>query len=183
MALEVEQKYPVSSHDVVRAQLTALGCRWEPEIEQVDRYFAHPARDFAKTDEALRLRQCGDETFVTYKGPKLDPTTKTRREIELPIADLASFSELLTALGFEARREVRKRRTPGIVPWQGREIQIALDEVASLGSFIELEIVTEPAGLESAKGCLHSLAEQLQLSSPERRGYLQLLLAREAPSG
>ena len=50
--------------------------------EQVDTYFSHPARDFAATDEALRIRSIDQENFVTYKGPKLDATTKTRREID-----------------------------------------------------------------------------------------------------
>ena len=44
-----------------------------------------PCRDFAQTDEALRIRTVGDTSFVTYKGPKLDATTKTRRELELPL--------------------------------------------------------------------------------------------------
>src|SRR5689334_20107638 len=86
MQLEVEQKYPVDDHARLREQLVALGCEFHAPLEQADLYFAHPARNFAQTDEALRLRRSGDEVCITYKGPKLDPTTKTRREIELPIA-------------------------------------------------------------------------------------------------
>ena len=63
-----------------------LGATIEPPVVQVDQYFAHPARDFAQTDEALRLRRVGKQNFITYKGSKIDATTKTRREIELPLA-------------------------------------------------------------------------------------------------
>ena len=69
-----------------------------------DRYFAHPSRDFARTDEALRLRRIGEFNFITYKGPKLDATTKTRREIEIGLADgqqaATDAAELLAAIGF-----------------------------------------------------------------------------------
>src|SRR5687768_1938645 len=114
MQLEVEQKYPVANHEQVRAQLAGLGCVFRAPLEQADLYFAHPARNFAQTDEALRLRRCvtegsvaegsRDEACITYKGPKLDPTTKTRREIELPITGKDGYEryrELLEVLGFQ----------------------------------------------------------------------------------
>ena len=83
---EVEQKFRVDGFAEIETHLARLGAEIENPIEQVDTYFAHPQRDFAATDEALRIRQVGDENFVTYKGPKIDSQTKTRREIELPFA-------------------------------------------------------------------------------------------------
>jgi adenylate cyclase class 2 len=186
MQLEVEQKYPVKDHAPVRSQLIALGCVFHEPLEQTDLYFVHPVRDFKQTDEALRLRRCvaegsGDEVCITYKGPKLDSTTKTRREIELPIAGdqgYERYRELLEVLGFGAVMEVRKRRTPGVLQWEGAEIEIALDAVAGLGTFIELEILSPAEGLDAAKQRLASLAARLGLSQSERRGYLDLLLTK-----
>src|SRR5580700_7856865 len=133
MHFEVEQKFRVREPAAWLAKLAArqlpLG---EPEV-QVDRYYAHPARDFAKTDEALRIRRIGQANYVTYKGPKLDATTKTRRELELPLAPgdagAAEFADLLEALGFRPVTEVRKRRRNGQISWQGRSIELAVDEV------------------------------------------------------
>ena len=85
MQLEIEQKYPVDDLQQVRKTLEALGATIESPICQVDLYFRHPVRNFVQTDEALRLRQVGEENFITYKGPKIDAETKTRREIELPL--------------------------------------------------------------------------------------------------
>jgi len=186
MQLEVEQKYPVADHAVLREQLVSLGCVFHAPIEQADLYFAHPTRNFKQTDEALRLRRCvtgggGEETYITYKGPKLDATTKTRREIELPIAGgtgYAQYRELLEVLGFQAVMEVRKSRTPGTLAWEGANIEVALDDVAGLRMFIELEILSSAAGLEAAKQRLASLAASLGLSQSERRGYLDLLFAQ-----
>ena len=98
-----------------------------PAIGQSDRYFAHPSRDFARTDEALRIRTVGASSFVTYKGPKIDVTTKTRRELELPLdpgdADGSQFAELLTALGFTPVAVVRKQRCPFHIDHAGRRVE------------------------------------------------------------
>jgi len=185
MQLEVEQKYPVTDRAQLQTQLAALGCVFHAPIEQADLYFAHPARNFKQTDEALRLRRSGDDVCITYKGPKLDPTTKTRREIELPIAGAEGYNgyrELLEVLGFAAVMEVRKTRKPGTLHWEGTEIEVALDNVAGLGSFVELEILSPAEQLDAAKQCLASLAARLGLSQSERRGYLDLLLSKTPDS-
>src|SRR6476660_6910682 len=114
MSYEVEQKHRVPDEAEFVARLQERGANLEKPIEQSDQYYAHPCRDFATTDEALRIRVVGDESFVTYKGPKLDKTTKTRREIELPLDpddhEGSQFASLLAALGFTPVAVVRKRR-------------------------------------------------------------------------
>lgn len=183
MSLEVELKFPLVDREGLLAHLNALGCRWDAPLEQVDLYFAHPSRDFKATDEALRLRQSGQECCITYKGPKLDLTTKTRREIELPISNQSAgsqYRELLEVLGFQAVGEVRKTRTPGIVSWQEDEIHIALDDVVGLGAFVELELIANTERVETAKNQIVSLANRLGLKDSERRGYLDLLMQRGA---
>jgi adenylate cyclase class 2 len=144
-------------------------------------YFAHPARDFARTDEALRIRRAGSSAFVTYKGPKIDATTKTRREIDLrlPRGDPPeAWADLLVALGFQPVAEVRKRRRKAHADWEGRRVEISLDDVDELGTFVELELVTDPDDVEAAKAVLASLAKHLSLSQSERRSYLELWLER-----
>lgn len=180
MAYEVEQKYPVQETAAVRAQMLALGASFDAPVEQADRYFAHPARDFARTDEALRLRRTGDDNCITYKGPKLDAETKTRREIELPLAPgaqaMQDFEELLVALGFRPVLTVNKHREPGRLAWQGQHVHLALDQVYGLGAFVELEITADDSTLSAAKAALAALAEGLGLTHSERRSYLEMLL-------
>lgn len=189
MHFEVEQKFPVDDAAALERRLRELGAKDAGAagagiVEQVDRYFNHPARDFARTDEALRLRQVGEANFVTYKGPKLDATTKTRREIELPLPSGAAaaegFAELLAALGFRSVAEVRKTRRLLEIPWDGCTIEAALDDVAGLGTFLELELSAEGeaegAEVRGAKARIASLAAALQLERSERRSYLELLL-------
>jgi adenylate cyclase class 2 len=179
MQYEVELKFPVPDVPHLAARLSQLHVQWAASEVQVDRYFAHPCRDFAQTDEALRIRTRLDGALLTYKGPKVDRFTKSRRELELslgPADGVPAWIELLQALGFEPVAEVRKSRRPGHVAYGGYEVQVALDEVEGLGTFLELELPATDETLDARRVCLNGLAAELRLGAPERRSYLELLL-------
>lgn len=180
MNYEVEQKFPVDNLSAVEESLSKLGAAIsDPRIE-VDLYFNHPARDFTQTDEALRLRRVGPANRITYKGPKLDATTKSRKELELALpegeAAFEGFSMLLGTLGFSPAGEVRKQRRKALVDWEGRRVEVLLDRVDRLGTFVELELVVPADEFDAAKACIGSLAARLSLGRGERRSYLQLVL-------
>lgn len=188
---EVEQKFRLADPGAVAARLVAMSARFRDPVEQVDRYFAHPCRDFVRTDEALRLRRVGDEVAVTWKGPRIDSAAKTRRELELPLATvppppggprggratLDHWTELLEALGFRRVRDVAKRRRSARVPWQGTEVEAALDFIAGLGDFLELELQAAQGEVPLATACIESLARELGCDRAERRSYLELVIA------
>lgn len=177
---EVEGKFPVRDHAAVEAKLRALGAEFGPAQTQIDRYLAHPSRDFRQTDEALRLRRVDEACYVTYKGPKLDPRIKTRYELELPLGQGAEtiehFSELFTRLGFRAVTEVRKQRREAAFSWQGKSITAALDTVDQVGAFVELEMLATADERTAAGDLLIALGDELELGPIERRSYLHLLL-------
>ena len=186
---EVELKFPLVDAAAVETALGRLSARTRPSIDQADIYFAHPSRDYALSDEALRLRREGDAVAITWKGPRLGWGAKTRREIELPLAGiavgaaatLAAWGELLAALGFRRVWEVLKRRRRSEVSWQGSTIEVAIDTVAGLGDFLELEILASEEEIPLALSSLQSLAAELGLGQPERRSYLEMLLAARPP--
>ena len=182
MRYEVEQKYRVTTLDKVRREISVLGARGEGTVTQVDTYYAHPNRDFATTDEALRIRRVGEVNVLTYKGPKIDATTKTRQEIELSIAAGSLGAEqgdhLLQAFGFRRVAEVCKERQCFRLQRDDQAVELALDEVKGVGSFVELEIVVDGEdSIEPARQAIAKLAEELDLAEVERRSYLELLLS------
>jgi adenylate cyclase class 2 len=178
---EVEQKFRIVDPPALAARLAELGVTLSLPVLQVDTYFRHPARDFAQTDEAFRLRQVGDDNFVTYKGPRIDKVTKTRRELELPLPAGAAFAgqyqQLFDALGFAVGGVVRKTRRTGAMLSQDHAVEIAWDEVEGVGSYLELELLAEDARLDAARAAILALAAQLVLNESERRSYLELVLA------
>lgn len=180
MHYEVELKFPVPDLPAFSQKLADQSVPISPPQEESDLYFAHPARDFAQTDEALRLRRKGDANHITYKGPKIDATTKTRCEIELPLASgpesRAAWIALLEAVGFRPVAEVRKSRRKAAIPWQGHHVEACLDDVTGVGTFVEFELVVEESEVEAARNCIQSLAASLGLTQGERRSYLELLL-------
>ena len=194
--IEIELKFPLGPHDdacehenritTIWSRIVALAGAPAPIVRQVDRYFAHPCRNFAATDEAFRLRLDGDQLRATYKGPRLDTTTKTRAEIELPLmtvtetdatALLESHTQLWLAVGFRPVLDVGKYRTPWMLTRDGAQIHILLDEVDGLGTFVELETLAEEIDRLDRTEVLLQVASELGLTASERRSYLELLMA------
>ena len=186
MSFEVERKYQINDASSVVDCVRELGGKFGQAELQVDTYYAHPCRDFAQTDEALRIRRVGDKAFITYKGPKVDAESKTRREIELELSGDAEgvldHATLLEALGFCTVAKVTKKRKKAMIAWQDHEVEIALDDVDEVGKFVELETAADDNNLDAAKRCLASLAERFGLKDGERRSYLEFLLANRPSS-
>lgn len=180
---EVEMKFRGADHDDLARRLSELGARRGEPVEQEDAYLAHPARDFRATNEALRLRREGTANKITYKGPKLGGPTKTREEIELPYAggeaSLDAMRRLFDRLGFRAVATVRKVRVPFQLGFEGRPVEVGLDNVDRLGHFAEVEAIAEgPDDLAAAQATVQSLAARLGLTpdAVEVRSYLRMLL-------
>ncbi len=176
---EVEVKYRVQSIELIRPGLEALGARYiETRIEE-DVYFNSPMRNFAETDEALRLRRHSDGTVVlTYKGPRLGGKGKTREEINVVVGDFNAMYEILRKLGFvEVARVVKKREV-----YVYENFTISLDKVEGLGDFVEIETVVTSEDL-IGRGIeeVLSLGDRLGLSRDwiERKTYLELMLERK----
>ncbi|MCA9053919.1 MAG: class IV adenylate cyclase [Planctomycetaceae bacterium] len=180
---EVELKFPISDPGGFLTQLQSLGAVQRKEVQQIDRYFSHPVRQFAQTDEAFRLRSEGDANCLTYKGPLLDRSTKTRQEIELDVAGGDEAAQrawaLLRALGFEDVYSVHKRRQTYTLNRDGREFSLAIDQVTDLGLYLEIETLADASTWEAARDAALRLAAELNLHDSERRSYLQLLLEQQ----
>ena len=179
--LEVEAKFRAADWDAVTAVLLAWGAVADEPREDADHYFNAPDRDFAQTDEAVRVRRTGAKTVITYKGPKRDAATKTRTEIELPLAPGADAAEravkLLTHLRYRPVAVVSKKRQVYCFERGGFAFEACLDDVGPVGRFVELEIQADETQYESSKTALLRTAEELGLRDQERRSYLEMLLS------
>jgi adenylate cyclase class 2 len=171
--LEVEAKLRVSDVAGLRRRLKEAGAKKAQAQEQTDTFFAHPVRDFAATDEALRVRRAGGVIELTYKGPRQGGTVKTRQEETLVVG--GDPTPLLTALGFRVAAKLVKRR-------EGHELEgafVSLDRISGLGDFVEVEVVSTNA--KAAEKKVERLVSALGLEGPRlRESYLELALAAGA---
>jgi adenylate cyclase class 2 len=185
--LEVEVKYRLPDPAAVEDRLRDWNANLIADHAEADHYLNAPDRDFARTDEALRLRRIGAANFVTYKGPRHDATSKTRTEIEVPCppgdAAAEAFLKLFRALGYRPTAVVRKLRR--IYEWtrDGFTVHACLDDVESVGRFVELEIVVEESQYATARDTVLRVADELALGPTEPRSYLEQLLGRAVKPG
>jgi adenylate cyclase, class 2 len=185
MSFEVEVKFRVGSHDDVLQRLTELGALAGSAVRQEDAYLAHPARDFAQTNEALRIRRSGDENRVTYKGPRRSGPTKTREEIEIAFTrgDTAfeQLSRLFANLGFKPVAVIRKSRQTFHLAHHGRDVEIVLDTADELGEFAEVEAIAATENdLPAVQTVVQEVAQTLGLTDVEPRSYLRMYLEKRA---
>lgn len=179
MAFEIERKYRVDDVATFIGRLEGQGVHLGPEVPQADHYYAHPARDFAATGEAFRIRVDGDRACLTYKGPKLGGPAKTREEIEVPFdgGHVGAMAALLDRLGFAAVAVVGKARRSATLVRGGRELSVAVDRLDELGTFAEVEaIAADEPGIAGAQASVVAAAVALGLVDLEPRSYLRMVL-------
>lgn len=195
---EVELKLR-ATHGPIREQLEAMDARNVGRVTQVDTYYNAPDRDFATTDEALRVREESDtgkqsvgerasdgdggstdeRVLLTYKGSLVDDSSKTRTEAETRVVDGDAVRNILAGLGYDAAATVEKRRDRYAVA----DCRVTLDRVAGIGEFVEVEY-HEPVGegdIDSARGAVTDLVTALGLdpAASIQTSYLGLQLAAE----
>ena len=137
---EVEIKVRISDIKAIRDVIQSSGGVFSETLIEKDQYYNAPHRDFKKTDEALRIRETDNETVLTYKGPKETiQGSKVRSETNLLVNSAKSADTMLLSLGFFRVAVVTKKREY----WKYQDFSIALDEVEGLGSFIEIELISD----------------------------------------
>jgi len=184
MTLEVELKFPVPDPAEAEGRIANTGAKLVRAGVEKDLYFNHPSRDFAQTDEALRIRTTDKESRITWKGPVLGPVVRTRQEIEVPLdADQQcprQLARILARLGFREVRTVRKSRLVYRLIRDNQQVEFSVDTVDELGSFVEIETLCDEDDRRTAEQLVLKLAEELGFRSSEKRSYLDLLLEQDA---
>jgi adenylate cyclase class 2 len=179
---EVEIKFRVLNLPDLVEHLQHFGCELGAAVEERDWFYQHPQRDFTQTDECLRLRHRlmpdgSEEKSLTYKGPRIDQETKTRRELEIRILVGDSWEEMLEVLGFSVKASIRKFRRYGELRYSEHQLGICVDCLPELGSetFVELETFASEADLAEKRALVIEVSKELGLTESIQTSYLGLL--------
>ncbi|MFW9922411.1 MAG: class IV adenylate cyclase [Candidatus Thorarchaeota archaeon] len=177
MTFEVELKFSIDDIESIEYDLIEEQAELIEIVMQRDHYYNHPTRDFQKTDEAFRIREEGQDCYITYKGPKLDTDSKTRQEIELKIEQFDKMNQLLQLLGFTKVLVVSKERKKYFL----RNIVFSLDFVETLGTYLEVEMQCDnDSEIEETKNKIFEEVSKFGLNPQDniRISYLEMLLEK-----
>lgn len=166
----MEVKLRLTDEAGLRRRLAELGAFAFPAEDEDDTFFRHPVRDFAQTDETLRLRRVGDALELTYKGPRQAGRAKARKEHSVPTA--TDPTPLLRALGFHPHFTLMKHRERHRLG----KVTVCIDKVEGLGPFVEVEAMGDDR--KEAEARVEEALERLGLAEHprEQRSYLALAL-------
>ena len=170
--LEIELKVRVDALGPVRERLQQFNAESSGRVHEHDIYYNAPHRNFAKTDEALRVRYTGGKAVVTYKGAKLKNLgLKAREELNTAVESGEVFSGILARLGFIKTAEVNNWREH----YRYGNASIALDEVEHLGTFVEIEVLADTE-TQAATERIETIKKELGITGEAiLASYLELL--------
>lgn len=182
--IEVEIKLAVKDPEDLKKKLLENGFQRGKIVREEDVYFNSDHHDFRKRDEALRIRSVRnlesgkEQTLLTFKGPKIDQVSMTRKELETGIESLPVMREVLMNLGFDKQYPVIKTRAY----YEKENLTACVDQVERLGDFLELEVlVEEETGKESALLFIEETLKHLghDLKETTRTSYLTMLMEKD----
>ncbi len=196
LLIEVEIKVRLLNPDEMRKNFKKKNGKYKFSLIHEDTYFNMPneLRDFRQTDEALRIRKSIEydkhdkdnkkncRYYITYKGKKIDLTTKSRKELEVKISDGEEMKEILKILGFQEIYTVKKERELYEFNFEDNNIEALIDYIPILKEhFLEVEIVTEsPEHLNEVSEILFRFLSIFGIKKEEsiRKSYLELITDR-----
>lgn len=187
MNVEVEIKIEIDNFEEIKAKVAAVG-KLIKSIKQVDDYYIPCHRDFfaqkPHPTEWLRIRTNPDKVIFEYDksiNKKENGEQECAEEYETEILNAEELRKILNFLDFRKVVTVDKQREY----WDCGDLEIALDKIEGLGSFIEAEAKGDFGNTaEAKKACLEFLSELGIKNAREiqiNKGYPILLLEKIHP--
>ncbi len=191
--IEVEIKVRILDPKIIKNKFEENKGVYKLSLLHEDTYFNMPKglRDFKKTDEALRLRRSIEfnkkeltseqriNHYITYKGKKLDGSTKTREEIDIKIEDINRMKNLLRELGFQEVLTIKKERDLYEFEFKSLHIEALIDYLPILDQhFIEVECLLKTSeNIEASKEVLFDFLSLFGIKKEDsiRQSYLELI--------
>lgn len=171
--VEIRIKLDSTTKEKVINNLKDLG--WEPKsLSQKDVYYcAKEYYDENRTKECpyiVRIRTVGDRSELAYKsfnGGDGSSWIELETEVEKPV----TLSEILIHLEQKNYLTIDKHRLSGRLD----SIEINIDNILNLGSFIELEVITDKE--TEGRNQLIDLTKKIGVNDKDitTKGYVQLM--------
>jgi len=170
---EIEVKARVKSADDVLKAAESLGMKFGKPIEQFDTTYENNLPNDDPNWNIFRIRKQDGRHILTMKH-HASSQSRDNYEYETLVEDEKEMVKILNRLGFEHSIDLHKvRRTT-----KYKDVEICLDEVDDLGTFVEAEKLTDDiADVEQIQNELWNLLAKLGAKRSDRvfNGYDTLM--------
>lgn len=182
MRKEIEVKAKTNNLDAIAQKLKGLGCVVSDPVIQNDTIFVDD--NYGQFDEfqpgknILRIREAGGKYLLTLKLPQSNEQDAIEHEVE--INHYAEMENMLQLMGYHQAVQVRKTRRKTTY----RDWEICLDEVDGLGSFVEVEAITDDVDVIDLQNQLFDFLLSLGVRAEDRitNGYDTLIYRMQKSS-
>lgn len=136
---EIEVKYQLEDRNKFLKKLEALGCEISEVNHQKDTIYVSDVNHIENTPGSIFLRVRKDNDKIELNAKKHEKVMQARTEVEFGVSSYSDANKFLELIGFQKWVEVSKKRVHTFY----KDCNICIDEVDTLGSFVELEYVVD----------------------------------------
>ena len=152
---EVEIKIEIADADKAMETLGTNGCVFgEPIVQQDIVYIPNevPTVPCPAGTNVLRIRKQGEKNILTLKRSDAG-NHLSKLELETEISDPVEMDKIIKLLGFKIIADTTKTRRK----CRTEKYEICVDEIKDLGSFLEIEEMTEGDAVDAQNEMLQFL--------------------------
>jgi len=169
---EIEVKAKIIDKEKIKSKLINLGCTFTKPQKQKDVIFLPTGISFLeikKGTPVVRIRNTKERVFLTLKKRLINDNELSTLEKEIVVNDEKETTELIENMGFYEVVRVYKTRQE----CHHKGLTICVDEIEELGSFIEIEKLSENENSETIQNELLNFLMSLGISPDDRvtKGY------------
>ena len=179
MRKEIEVKARVSDLNNLTKRLKVFGVSLsEPIIQNDETFVDNNYGDYDKFQpekNVLRIRKSNGKFIFTLKQQQSNELDCIERETE--ITDPAEFREALLLMGYKPIVKINKIRRKA----KYKDYEICLDDVKELGTYVEMEKITDDEDADKVQNELFAFLEELGVSKNDREthGYDTLVYLKQ----
>lgn len=173
---EIELKFRIDNEAETIKNLNRIGCKYINYSIQSDVVFSNDKNiNFNKMEPntiLLRIRKEQKKTYLTLK--KSSTRSYECEEIEFEVCDSKKIYNFVEALGFTKIMEFTKGRKQFVY----NELNICIDNIDDLGTYIEIEHLTNKDDSENIRNKILDFAKLININIDriESRYYPQIIL-------
>ncbi len=135
----IETEVKIQLADVPRVEQRIAAADFSvavPRLHEINDVYDTPQQSLRAQEQLLRLRQAGEGTVLTWKGPGAGGPHKSRAELETSVGSHEIMRQVLERLGYRPIFRYEKYRTE-FMDRAGLGV-VTLDETP-IGNFLEIE--------------------------------------------